>query len=382
MIFLSFAAEFSFKRALKHLFAVGTQKHSDALKLTLQSRYHGSSSYLYGNGRTALSEALRHLVPANSSVIINGLTCHAVPQAVKSANCTPIYVDINDQDFNFDIQKLTQVLDNNKTISAIIIQNHLGLATDIVAIEKLAKKHNLVIIEDLAHSAGSHYTDGREMGTIGSATALSFGKGKSIDTTEGGALVLRDEPSSSFLQSAPPLSNRLRNRFYPILGWTIRKTYSIGLGKLIATTAFRLRFITRSAEGKIQPHIRPAHWQSNLALQQIKQLNHTAQKRLKYTSYYKSAPSSSSILRIPLLVNHRDQLLGQLRSQRVYIDDPWYDVPVSPRRYYHRANYPENDCPTAVRVAQQMLNLPLLPKTQLDPIIKIINSEAPNPNEY
>lgn len=376
MIFLSFANEFNFTRTLKHLFAFGTDRNSQKLCKVLVQHYGASDARLYHNGRSALSDTIKTLVPAGSQVAINGLTCYAVPQAVKSANCQPVYVDINHQDFNFDIAKLTKTLQNQPEIKAIIIQNHLGIPADIAAIEKLAQKHQLVIIEDLAHCAGSHYKDGREVGTVGAAAALSFGKGKAIDTTEGGALVLRspDAKLSARPQKPPRPADRLRDRFYPILGWLIRKTYPIGLGKLIAAAAFKTHAITRSAEGRVQPGIRLTHWQAKLALKQFQNLSQITKFRTKFAAAY-HYPETAALLRIPLLVNNRNQLLVKLRQKGIYLDDSWYQVPVAPARYYSKADFPESDCPVTVQVAGQMLNLPLLPKSQLQSALKIIQPE-------
>ena len=374
MIFLSFAPEFSFTRAIRHLSTIGSKRHSEALERELQKRYQGTYVGLYHNGRTALSEAVKALVPKGSQVAINGLTCYAVPQAVKAADCTPVYIDINTRDFNFDIDKLSKTLSVNSKIKAIIIQNHLGLAADIVAIEKLAKKHNLIIIEDLAHCAGSHYADGREVGTVGTAAALSFGKSKAIDTTQGGALVLRGKLIAQE-QVAPKFADRARDRIYPITGWLIRKTYRFGLGKAIAACAFKTHAITRSAEGRVSPHLRLTHWQAKLALRQIRSLDQTAKTRAHYAVTY-GYPKTSSILRIPFLVKNRDGLLKKLKKHNIFLDDSWYDIPVSPRRYYSRSDFSEKSCPTATRVANQMLNLPLLPEDQLKIALDLIRPEV------
>ncbi|MCL1839539.1 DegT/DnrJ/EryC1/StrS family aminotransferase [Candidatus Saccharibacteria bacterium] len=405
MIFLSFAPEFNFSRAIRHLLTIGSKKHSAKLKEELQNRYQGTHVQLFHNGRTALSEAIKAIVPKGSHIVVNGLTCYAVHQAVKAADCNPIYVDINSQDFNFDINQLSLTLSEDPKIKAIIIQNHLGLAADIVSIEKLAEKYGLIIIEDLAHCAGSHYADGREMGTVGAVAALSFGKNKSIDTTEGGALVIRETASalgvkpakakslrpvttgevggtvarddgptpirSSRRQVLPRIADRARDRIYPITGWLIRKTYGIGLGKAIASCAFKTGAIVRSAEGDVNPRLRPAHWQAKLALRQLRELNQTAKIRAQFAAQY-GYPKTSSIIRIPFLVSGRSVLLKTLQTHGIHLNDSWYDIPVSPKRYYHKVDFPEKSCPVASRVASQMLNLPLLPKNKLKPALEII----------
>ena len=253
MLFLGQAGNFNLKKTFSHLFAFGSSKDSNNLRKYLARRYNSSfeNVALYTNGRTALSVALKKTVnleghSSNNKVIIVGFTCYAVVQAVKSANCTPVFADIDTKTLHFNSKTLEKCLKENPDTKAVIIQNTLGIPCQIEEILKLAEKHHLVVIEDLAHSAGIFYKNGFEAGTLGDATILSFGKGKAIDTISGGALILRNKVEKSLSPksgpklsstipqptSKPKFSNSLRSRWYPFFGLIIRIFYHVKLAKL------------------------------------------------------------------------------------------------------------------------------------------------------
>jgi dTDP-4-amino-4,6-dideoxygalactose transaminase len=346
-VFLGFAANYSPKQVFAHLFATGGDKQSAGLIAELNRRYQGEKAVLYSSGRSALAAAIKTTVPVGSKVAINGLTCYAVVQAVKAAGCEPVYIDIDPRTLNFSAASLEQATSAITGVRAVIIQNTLGVTVGVANIEKLAKKHNFKIIEDLAHCAGRHYPDGREVGTVGVATALSFGKGKSIDTVSGGALVLRVKSQSAgqnaedFLSPARAKSSisNFRDRLYPLFGLIVRSTYDIKIGKFLAAALFKLGLVKRSADGRVDLKTKLPNWQAALALKQLRRLKETP-------------------IRDFALIKNRPELLGELSSNGYHLDDIWYDVPVSPKRYYSKVGFPENSCPETVKVAKEIINLP------------------------
>ena len=187
--FLGTAANYTHKGLLTHTLAVGRERDRGALQRFLTQKYNGQA-ILTKNGRSALALALMAYFKPGDAVIVNGFTCYAVYEAVRSAKLTPIWADISKKDLNFDAETLGKAFSqakgtgNNANIKGIIVQNSLGNPVDITMVEKVAKKHNLVIIEDLAHCAGVRYPDGREAGTVGAAAALSFGKDKSTASND------------------------------------------------------------------------------------------------------------------------------------------------------------------------------------------------------
>ena len=392
-VFNGFAANFSIKQTFRHLFACGNNNHSAGLIAALKTHYSADKVALYSNGRSALAAAIRASVPAGSKIAINGLTCYAVIQAVRAADCEPVYIDISPVDLNLSASRLDQVLRKTTGVKAVIVQNMLGFTTNIKSLEKIAKNYNLTIIEDLAHCAGARYTDGREVGTVGAAAALSFGKGKAIDTVSGGALVVNQNNWSAgqiaenfeadFLNPThrQKTSINLRARFYPFFGLLVRILFPLKLGKPLAALLFKIKFTQRSADGHVDLKTKLPNWQAKLALAQLKDLNQIAKSRNKNAKRiiksldltHLSAINFNAPLRVPVLVKNRETLLKTLDKSGFHLDDIWYDVPVSPKRYYKKTNFPEKDCPETVKIAQNIINLPTFyPPEKLKNAINII----------
>lgn len=361
MYFLGQAGNYRAKDILRHTFAFGTKQDFRLLKAHLAHRYGTKESAvtLLNNGRSALALALKATLPKNSQVIITSFTCYAVYQAVVAAGCTPIFADIDKKTLHFGEKELKATLKAHPKASAIIIQNNLGIPVDIAKIEKIAKKHQLKIIEDLAHCAGVSYKDGREVGTVGVATALSFGKGKSIDTITGGALVLRTGNPAPPANKKPKVGGRLRARFYPLLGASIRGFYHLKLGKLWTSLLLKLHFIEKSADAPLDTKARLTFWQAKLALKQLQTL-----------------PKNRPPLREFYLVKNREHCLKVLEDHGFVMNDLWYECPVSPERYFKRIHLDPKTCPTAFRITQEIINLPThYPKEALAPARAIINKE-------
>lgn len=379
MLFLGQAANYSASRILRHLFATGSAKDSAHLRSALAEKYDISPNNvaLYHSGRSALAVAISSLAAPNTPIVIPGLTCIAVIRAIKAAGCTPIYCDINRQTLQYDHQKLAQTLselpqnpkksaktaktiDNSDKVcynGIIIVQNTLGLTCEVQKIQDLAKKHNFAIIEDLAHSAGREYPDGRTVGSIGDAVILSFGKGKAIDTITGGAVLLRrpvrqpnllvekpaakSKPYQSLSQPTqkPHLADRLRDRWYPVFGGLARTFWPLGLGQPFLASLVRLGWIEKSADTKLNPAIRLTHWQAKLAHEQLTKLPVTP-------------------LREPKFVRNREKLLAELLRNGYNFHEIWYDTPVAPARYASEADFPTDKCPETVRATREIINLP------------------------
>lgn len=350
MVFLGQASNYRLGRAFKQLFIRGRAKDSVNLRVMLAEKYHveppktgekADRVALYHTGRSALAAALVATAPKGSKVIIPGLTCIAVVRAVRAAGCEPVFVDIEQETFQYDLDALAKKLESMTNISTIIVQNTLGITLDVTAVEKLAKKYKINIVEDLAHSAGRFYPDGREVGTVGVAAALSFGKGKAVDTISGGALVLRSAkfPMVNQPLHLPKKGDRRRDRWYPLLGAMMRQGYRMCIGKFVTGTFRWFRWIQPSADAELNLDVKLTNWQAKSALKQLSKLPQTP-------------------LREPVLVRQREKVLEELYQAGYKLDEIWYDTPVSPERYKKEANFPAKECPNTVKVAKMMVNLP------------------------
>lgn len=389
MITLGQASNYSVGQVFRHLFAWGSKNDSVALRQALAVRYNAKIEdvALYHTGRSALAVAITEAAQHRPyHVIVPGLTCIAVVRAVRAAGFEPVFVDIEPDTLAYNLQKLEQKLkslqsqavptsvgatlknpiDKNGKVcyngSIILVQNTLGISWNVSKIEGIANKYGALIVEDLAHSAGRKYPDGREVGTVGATAALSFGKGKAIDTISGGAVIVcrHDKNNLNATSSPTPpnssanldhlaelpqptqkpkLSDRLRDRWYPFLGLICRATWRIGFGKALMCLFVKLRWVQRSADAELNTKHRLTHWQAKLALRQLQHL-------------------PTNRLRDYRLVQERTKVLTQLHQNGYNLDEIWYDTPVSPRRYADEANFPTQECPETITIANQIINLP------------------------
>lgn len=369
MIFQALGAKYTFGATIRHLFTAGTAKDTTRLRRMLETHYRGEDSALYHKGRAALAEAVRLATGGTGSVAVSGLTCYSVVQAVEAAGCTPVFVDIAEGDLHFSGVELKHSLEAHTDIKAVIIHNMLGIPVDIASVMELVRAHDITLIEDLAHSAGASYADGREVGTVGDFTVLSFGRDKAIDVVNGGALVVRQpEGEASQPTNRVPLTSQLRDRLYPSIAWFSRVLYPVRVGPYVMALAIKLRLVVRSADGSVNVAETLPHWQARLARTQLQNIKAIAVSRREKANQYLASLSAhapagatqegAALIRVPLLVGNRDEVVAHLRTHGVQAHDIWYDVPVSPQRFYDKVEYPEAACPVAVQVAARLVNLP------------------------
>lgn len=347
--FLGTAAGYSKKQRVMQRKTHGDDEDTTKLYDFLANEYNGEQVIVTRNGRSAIAAGLKYyhsflcLPTKKSGVIVNGFTCYAVVQGVKGAGMEPVFADIDRDTLNFTSETLEKAITDDTW--AIIVQNTLGNMVNMKEIEKFAKKYNLVIIEDLAHCTGRLYPDGREAGKVGEVVAFSFGKEKSIDVINGGAVVFRNPRMLpvSVPKKAPEGADVLRARYYPTFGLIYRKLSYIGLHGLFMRVLVKIGWVRRSADDVIDyRRVKLSDFQAKLALEQLKAKDKL--KRRPIRDYY--------------LVTNRDGILKKLAKSGYYFSGFWYERPVSPERYYRKAHFPESQCPEAVFVAKHIINFP------------------------
>ena len=161
------------------------------------------------NGTFALHLALVALgVGRGDEVIIPDFTMIATAFSVCYTGATPVFVDADPKTLNIDVTKIEEKITSRT--KAIIPVHLFGLMCDMDAINFIAKKYNLKVLEDAAEAHGAEYK-GRKAGSCSDLAAFSFFANKNITTGEGGMVVTNDEQ----------LYNRLRyhkNMCFPLCG--------------------------------------------------------------------------------------------------------------------------------------------------------------------
>jgi dTDP-4-amino-4,6-dideoxygalactose transaminase len=124
-------------------------------------------------------------------VIVPSLTFVATANAVRYTGATPVFADVESEDWLTISPASIEKCITPKT-RAVLIVHYAGYPCDMPAIQAIAKKHNLAVLEDSAHTIGS-YLDGRHLGTFGEVGCFSFFSNKNMTTGEGGMVTTNDE---------------------------------------------------------------------------------------------------------------------------------------------------------------------------------------------
>lgn len=145
----------------------------------------------FNSGTSTLHAALETAgVGPGDDVISPAITVIMNTTATLHANAVPVYVDVNPKTFTMDPEDLAKKI--TPRTKAIITVAIYGLSPDMDPIMKLARKHNIPVIEDNAQAVLSYYK-GRMLGTIGDMASFSFENTKHISCGEGGMIITDNE---------------------------------------------------------------------------------------------------------------------------------------------------------------------------------------------
>nr|WP_312654142.1 DegT/DnrJ/EryC1/StrS family aminotransferase [Proteiniclasticum sp.] len=143
---------------------------------------------LFTNGHLAL-ECIIAALNLSGEVITTPFTFASTTHAIVRNGLKPVFCDINPDDYTIDVEKIESLI-TEKT-SAIIPVHVYGNICDVEAIDRIAKKYNLKVIYDAAHTFGVT-VNGQGIGTFGDASMFSFHATKVFNTIEGGAVTYND----------------------------------------------------------------------------------------------------------------------------------------------------------------------------------------------
>lgn len=143
------------------------------------------------NGTNALITAINRLdIGPGDEVITTPYTFIASIQAILANNAMPVFADIDPATYQIDPVKLESKI--TKRTKAILVVHILGLPADMDKIMAIAKKHNLIVIEDACQAHLAEY-DNKRVGSIGDTGCFSFQNSKNMPIGEGGAIVSNNE---------------------------------------------------------------------------------------------------------------------------------------------------------------------------------------------
>ncbi|MBI4309495.1 MAG: DegT/DnrJ/EryC1/StrS family aminotransferase [Candidatus Omnitrophica bacterium] len=158
----------------------------------LFKQYYRVKHALAVNSATAGLHAAVAAINLNpgDEIIVTPYTMCASATAVVMHNAIPVFADIDEHTFNIDPKAIKECI--TPQTRAIIAVHLFGCPAPMDEIMRIAREHNLKVIEDAAQAPASTYK-GRHIGTIGDMGVFSFNQNKTISTGEGGIVITNDD---------------------------------------------------------------------------------------------------------------------------------------------------------------------------------------------
>jgi len=340
--------------------------------------YKGASYAIAVNSCTAalhLSMAAVDLKPGDE-VITSPMTFCATINAIIHANLIPVLADIDPVTMNIDPEQIEQKI-TPKT-RGILPVHFAGRACNMDTIMDIAKKHNLIVIEDCAHAIETEY-HGKKVGTFGDFGCFSFYVTKNIVTGEGGMILTRNKEYATRIKrlALHGLSSDAWKRFSDH-GY---KHY------FVVECGFKYNMIDlQAAIGIHQLKRIESYWEHR---EQIWQRYNEAFAGLPIVLPAEPEPNTRHAYHLyTILIDElkcdisRDNFLDVMTAHNIGIGVHYLSIPEHP--YYQKTFgwYPE-DYPNAMRIGRQTVSLPLSAKLTdedvedtIKSVVKIIKPKA------
>lgn len=202
----------------KHLTHTGP-KHIK-LQAELEKYLDTKHVSLFANGHLALELGIQAL-GLTGEVITTPFTFGSTTQAILRCGLTPVFCDINPEDYTIDVDKIEELI-TDKT-SAILPVHVYGNICDVEKIDAIAKKYNLKVLYDAAHAFGEIY-NGINVANLGDMSMFSFHATKVFNTVEGGCLTFDDDSKVELLNGLKQFGQILHTDKVPYIGTNAKMT--------------------------------------------------------------------------------------------------------------------------------------------------------------
>ncbi len=330
--------------------------------------YTGAKNVIALNSCTgALHLALAALdIGPGDEVITTPITWPATANVIVHVGAKPVFVDI-DNTLNIDVSKIEEKI-TDKT-KAIIPVDLAGQPCKIDEIMKIAKKHNLKVIQDSAHSIGAEYKK-KKIGNLADITCFSFYPIKNITTGEGGALLTDDDQVAEKVRilSLHGISKDAWNRYSEkgVQTWQLIKP------------GFKYNMMDLQAA---------------IGLHQIDKLDSFIDIRRSYAHAYEKEFSSVDGIILPKTIDevkharqlfqiildknkltiNRSEFMEAMKKENI---GTGIHFPSLIGTYYYSKTYgyKEEDFPNATLVGGAIVSLPLYPKMSVEDLRNVIDS--------
>ena len=332
----------------RHLTNMGA-KHNE-LQNKLEKYLKVKNISLFTNGHLALEAALSAL-GIKGEVITTPFTFASTTDAIVRVGATPVFCDINYDDYTIDVKKIEALITDKTT--AIVPVHVYGNLCDVDAIESIARKHNLKVIYDAAHAFG--VTKGNKgVAEFGDASMFSFHATKVFNTIEGGCVAFNDDSLCEPLQREKNFGMNFNGEFEVFAGNAKMNEFQAAMGLC------NLRHIDEEIEKRRR--VVERYTENLKGVDGIKILECQEGVNSNY-SYFPVLFDSA------VFGKNRDQIADQLNTHNIFARKYFY--PLTSDFECAKLRFSESYTPTAKMVAENVLTLPLYADLSVEDVDRI-----------
>jgi dTDP-4-amino-4,6-dideoxygalactose transaminase len=278
-------------------------------------------------------------IQPGDEVITTTYSFFATAGSISRLNAKPVFVDIDPITFNIDPVAIEKAI-TDKT-KAIIPVHLYGQTADMDPILSIAKKYNLIVIEDGAQAIGSEYKDGRRAGSLGDMGCFSFFPSKNLGGFgDGGMVTTNDE---KLFQKLVYLRNHGAHPkyYHKMIGGNFR------LDAIQAVVLdIKLKYLDKWTAGR---QTNADYYTKGFNERNLKQAVNTPLAQKNYRHIY-----NQFILR----VQNRDALLAYLHDHNIG-SEIYYPVTFNNQECFAYLGYNKGDFPIAEKAAEETIAIPI-----------------------
>lgn len=383
-IFTQLNSNFTYKDsllAIKLIKGLFTGKEPKNAVLSVEARFskkHQAQAVMFSSGRGAEYAIFKALnLPSAGEVIVQPFTCVAAINPIIWNNLKPVYSDIDLNSLCLDPKLLENKITQNT--KALLCQHTFGNSPNYSELVRIAKKHNLQIIQDCAHTL--------EADLVGEAAFFSFGNGKVISGVWGGVVVTKNKELAEKLKkirdqgATPGFFWQLRSLLYPLLMPYSSKLYQYNftLGKIFhkLIKPLFIKPVMKNEKASLKPpfiNYKPSEYLAQLVLDQLDRYSQQAEHTKVLIAEYNKHLAGSGTLVYNILHNNAQEIVKQAEKQRVFLGC-WYSNIIDPKGVSLEAvGYKKGSCPNAEQAARESVNLPLHKDLSVEQVKQVIGS--------
>lgn len=307
------------------------------LERALAQRVGAAHAIAVSNGSDALLVALMALeIGAGDEVIVPSFTFFATAGTVARLQAKPVFVDIDPETFNMDPAGVEAAV-SAKT-KAIIPVHLFGQCANMDAINAIARRHGLKVIEDAAQAIGATY-GGRQAGTLADVACLSFYPTKNLGGFGEGGMVLTDDDGVAKIVRQLRSHGESQKYVHDRVGGNFR------LDTLKAAILLvKLRYLEEFTRRR---RANASHYDKLLASAPV-------------TTPYRAPQCAHVYHQYSIMCDRRDDLMAHLKDRGV-ASAVYYPIPLHLQRCFANLGYKPGSLPATERTCGRVLSIPCHP---------------------